>query len=112
MKGLEMRGCKASCAESCAASCATSCDIMRNIMRGFARSIKPQHRAHEKLTGEIVKHDAKFAHQNSQKLPLSRDIEICFSSGGRGVRVYFTSFYASGPLVVKLSPIQLGVLPG
>ena len=97
---------------SCAAPCETSRDIMRNITHSFACRIEPQHRACEKLTGEIVKHDAKLAHQNSQKLHFSRDIDvftICFSPGGGGVRVYVTPSYASGPPVVKLDPILFGV---
>ena len=65
----------------------------------------------EKLTGQLVKHDAKLAHQNSQKLRLSRDIIVFtkrLSSGGRGARVYLTSFYDSGPPVVKLNPTFFG----
>ena len=76
----------------------------------FARNIKPQHHKREKLTGEIVKPDAKLAHQISQKLRLSRGIGVfTIPSGGRGVSVYLTSFYASGPPVVKLDPILFGV---
>ena len=87
------RGCRTSCAASCAAFRATSCDIARNITRNithsFARNIKPQHHAREKLTGEIVKHDADPAHQNVR---LSRGTDVfTISSGGRGVSVYLTS---------------------
>ena len=61
-------------AEHRAASRAMSCDIARNITRNithsFARNIKPQHHAREKLTGEIAKPAAKLAHQISQKLRL------------------------------------------
>ena len=87
---------------------ATSCDIARNITRNithsFARNIKPQHHAREKLTGEIVKHDAELAHQS---LRLSRGTDVfTISSGGRGVSVYLACFYASGPPVVKLDDTQ------
>ena len=72
------------------------CNVMRHHVQhhaqhhaqhGFARSIKPQHRALTKLIGQIVKHDAKLAHQNSQKLRVSTDsdvLTICFSAGGSG----------------------------
>ena len=57
-----------------------------------------------------MKPDAKLARQISQKLRLSRGIGVfTISSGGRGVSVYLTSFYASGPPVVKLDPILFGV---
>ena len=46
------------------------------VTRSFARNIKPQHHALKKLTGEIVKPDAKLAHQISQKLRLSRGIGV------------------------------------
>ena len=87
-EGFGKRGCRASCAES------MRC-VVRNVMRHHAQhhaQLRAQHQAaasrREKLIGEIVKHDAK----NSQKLRLSRGIDastICFSSGGRGVRVFF-----------------------
>ena len=57
-----------------------------------------------------MKPDAKLGHQISQKLRLSWGIGVfTISSGGRGVSVYLTSFYASGPPVVKLDPILFGV---
>ena len=53
-----------------------------------------------------MKHDAKLAHQN---LRLSRGTDVfTISSGGRGVSVYVTFFYASGPPVVKLDAIPFG----
>ena len=99
---------RTSCAASCAAFRATSCDIARNVTHSVARNIKPQHHAREKLTGEIVKHDAELAHQN---LRLSRgtDVFTIRWEGGRGVSVYLTFFYASGPPVVKLDAILFGV---
>ena len=79
----------------------------RNITHSFARNTNPQHHAREKLTGEIVKHDAKLAHQN---LRLSRGTDVfTISSGGRGVSVYLMFFYASGPPIVKLDAIRFGV---
>ena len=53
-----------------------------------------------------MKHDAELAHQNR----LSRGTDVfTISSGGRGVSVYLTFFYASGPPVVKLDAILFGV---
>ena len=54
-----------------------------------------------------MKHDAELAHQN---LRLRRGTDVfTISSGGRGVSVYLTFFYASGPPVVKLDAILFGV---
>ena len=61
------------------------CNIMRSVTQGathsFAHSIKSQHRARQKLTREIAKHDAKLAHQNLRRLGLSRDIDVFVSHG-------------------------------
>ena len=110
------RGCRASCAASCAATRAASRDIARKITRNIAQHRTASHATSShsitraKLTGEIVKPDARLAHQISQKLCLSRGIGVfTISSGGRGVSVYFASFYASGPPVVKLDPILFRV---
>ena len=60
--------------------------IMRSITRNTARSVNSQYRAEDKLTGGIVKHDAKLGHQNLQKLCLSRDFDVCtFYWSSRGV---------------------------
>ena len=57
-----------------------------------------------------MKHDAKLVHEILEKLRLSRGIDVfTMSSGGRGVSVYLTSFYASGPPVVKLDAMLFGV---
>ena len=57
-----------------------------------------------------MKHDAKLAHQN---LRLSRGTDVfTIPSGGRGVSVHVTFFYASGPPVVKLDAILFGVSCG
>ena len=86
--------------------------IMRNITRSFTRSsVKTQRRAQEKLTGEIFRSATPSLLIRTRKsyegiLMRLRLFLIC---SGRGVRVYLTFFYASGPPVVKLNPILFGV---
>ena len=80
------------------------CKIMRSITHGttrsFAHSINSHHRAQQKLTREIAKHDAKIAHQNLQRLGLSRGIDVFVSHEVGGfVRVVLLCFRATCRLV-------------
>ena len=87
------------------------CDAQRqcaSINISMTHNINSQHHAQEKLTGEIVKHDARLTHQNLQKPRLSRDIDVftfCCSSGGGGASVYATCFHASGHPSSSLSVV-------
>ena len=98
----------------CAASRAASCDIARNITRtithSLARNIKPQHHAREKLTGEIVKHDAKLARQNLRLSRHRRVYDLIRWERRQCLRNVFLCFWATCRQVGRKT--IWGLLPG
>ena len=82
----------------------------RNIL--FTRSgVNRQRSAQEKLTGEFFRSAVSgllIRTCRSYEVTLIC-LRLFLTCSGRGVRVYLTSFYASGPPVVKLNPILFGV---